>query len=630
MKAFLTLHSIVGRPLLAVALLLSLLTLTDSLLAQTGDHDDQPVQIIDGVLDAQQMVSYQLPDLNAGDTLFVYVESLSGNLDPFVGLADSGITLEQVETELTVARQTAAAQGTDRNLAITTVLDTLFLVHDDDGGRGYDAAFQYTLPASASYTLVLSSSYARSTFGGYRLFIGLNAPDVLTGQVAATGQTLAVPGETNPPAGFAIEEVVGTLSPDSGLDVFQLQPFRAGETLYVYAEVTEGDARPRVALQDFVGKSLRFVSVPAEANSITFEYTFPEAVSGMQLFVAPGSAATGSYRLLIGANAPEVLTGTAEPTERRLIAAPTEVLTWLHIDQISGVDQRNENFTVVGSLFLRWNDPRRAFRPDDCECAVQSYFDDDFNLFTHAGDGITWPDYIIFNQQGRRETQFRGAVVASDGTVTYTERFTITLQAPDFDFRLFPFDSQTFFLRINLLLNATQYVFVPDTAQFSLGEQLGEEEWGFRAFDPVVTTDGGVSQLSLQFEAGRNSTYYGFRVLFPITLIIVVTWVTFFIGDFAKRVDVVVANLLVFVTFNFTVSNDLPRLGYLTLLDTVLISTFAVTSLIIVLNVYLQWLRRHDRDQQAAQIDRVAIWAYPLGFFALNALLIISYVVVIN
>lgn len=599
------------------------------ILAQAEENRSPQVQNFEGSLEIDQAIKYVLPDLHVGDVLYIYVSTVSGNFDPFIGVADPDVTLTDVEGEIGASAQAATASGSDPIVAIDAALERVFLSSNDDGGTGYDAALSFNVPDNGDYALVLRSSFAHRTFGAYSLLIGLNAPGVLSGVAESTGATLAVVADTTQPIGIAIQEITDTLSMDAGPDVFHLNRFSAGDTLYVYVEATEGDLHPIVLLQDFVGKSIRSTNIKGDSDTVTFEYTFTEDAAGYQLILSPTSATTttsGSYLLLVGVNEPEVLTGTAEPTDQQVFELPTLVSIWLEIDQVSNVDQRDENFTVVGSLYLRWNDPARAFRPDECGCAYQAYFGDDFNEFTRPDESVTWPEFVIFNQEGRRETQLRGAAIASDGTVTFTERFTVILQAPDFDFRLFPFDSQVFYIRIDMLYNDDRYVFVPAEERMSLGNQPSEEEFIFQAIKPSVQSEDGVSRFILRLESNRNITYYLFRVILPIVLIIIVTWVTFFLGDFVKRVDVAGANLLVFVAFNFTVSDDLPRLGYLTLLDTLLISTFAVTSLIIVLNVYLQWLTKHHQEARAQRLDRVAIWGFPLGFVVLNALLILFFV----
>lgn len=585
------------------------------------------VQVIEGTLETNQAIKYLVPDLSAGDILYAYVDTLSGNFDPFMGIANGDVTLDSMSSETIAAVQAATSGDTDPIAAIEDALARVFLTTDDDGGIGYDAALSFIVPEDGDYALVLRSSYAKATFGTYRLLVGVNAPDVLNGEADSTGDILAVTAETTDPIGVAVQEVTKFLTPETSIDVFRLEHLSAGDTLYVYMETIENEPQLRVMLQDFVGKHIRSAHTGGAAGSVSFEYTLPEDASDYQLIVSAGSAPeelSSSYRLLIGVNAPSVLAGAAEPSGRPVIALPTEVLIWLEIDQITSVNQPDENYSIVGALYLRWNDPQRAFRPDECHCAYQSYFDDDFNEFTRVG--ATWPEYVMFNQQWRRETQLRGAVVASDGTVTLTERFTVILQAPDFDFRMFPFDSQTFYFRIDMLFNDDRYVLVPVADRVAFGSQLGEEEFVFHSIEPSVRSENSISRFALRFEAKRNFTYYAFRVLLPIGLILLVTWVTFFLGDFVKRVDVAGANLLVFVAFNFTVSDDLPRLGYLTLLDTLLISTFVVTSLIIVLNVYLQWLTKHHQGDQVHRIDRIAIWAFPLGFAVLNVLLILFFV----
>ena len=177
----------------------------------------------------------------------------------------------------------------------------------------------------------------------------------------------------------------------------------------------------------------------------------------------------------------------------------------------------------------------------------------------------------------------------------YLERFSTLLQAPDFDFSEFPLDAQAFFIRIDLLAPEWLFSFREIEGYSEVGEELGEEEWVATGHTTPISQGAiykrPVSRFNVEFIAKRHVEDYIFRILLPLCVIISVSWVLFFLEGYAKRVDAAGANLLLFIAFNFTVSRDLPRLGYLTFLDTLLISAFLVTAVVLILSVYL---RRQD------------------------------------
>ena len=262
--------------------------------------------------------------------------------------------------------------------------------------------------------------------------------------------------------------------------------------------------------------------------------------------------------------------------------------------------------------------PQAGLQPRFLQLPFKLFTQKDFDKFI-ALTGGNWPEFTLFNQQNNRWTQNRLVVVEPDGHAIYFERFTTTFQAPDFNFRQFPFDTQQFFIRVDSHFGE-DFVLFSDLAEFTeVGDPLGEEEFYVTDSDTQVTsetaTTGNIaSRYSFRFVAKRHLAFYILRIFVPLGLILLVSWFTFFLRDYTKRIEATSANLLVFVAFNFTIGGDLPRLGYLTFMDAILVAAFAFSVFVVVYNVFLKWLELTDREARAHGIDRYMIWLYPLGY----------------
>ncbi len=302
--------------------------------------------------------------------------------------------------------------------------------------------------------------------------------------------------------------------------------------------------------------------------------------------------------------------------------APLQVAVGIKINQVTFVDQKSENFGVVATIRMQWKDPAFAFDQDE--------YGRDYRLMTGASLAefanavpTVIPRFVVENQQGRRHEQEALAVVQSDGRIEYFERSSYNLQAPYFDFRQYPFDTQKFFLEIVSVNPIDLIEFFPLEEQSGLGDKLGEEEWLLENARLEISKIIGLSGLesskvALGFSGHRHLDYYIYRIFVPLLVLIAVAWATFFLGEYRKRIEVAGANLLVFVAFNFAISGDLPRLGYATFLDFMLLWMFVITGSIIVFNVALRRLKVAGQESLAQSIDNHMIkWIYPLVYLVI-------------
>jgi hypothetical protein len=595
---------------------------------------NRSIQEMSGSLEGGGQIIYTLSDLKKGDTLFAYMTSTGGNLDPLLGIAKN---LQKADIHPADILKAVSASPQDLVTAITQSADNRFLAWDDDSGSGFDASLQFRVPADGTYFIFAESALTNQnldalepgfTLGSFRLLLGLDTPEVAENIGESTGQPFATIDEKYIKRHDQVQQLDVMLSEDKRLTFRRLKKLQPGDLISARLESMNGSPVPQLYLTDFGSKPLMFGKADKVGDSVLLSYRSLTGGDGLMLYVDASNIVSlpnkTGFRLIVGINAPEVLEGKAVARGIPVFQQSRSVQIRLWVDQIANVDQQKENFSVVGSLELIWQDPAFAFSPDKCKCSVKKMRLNDLESFG-AENEILLPNFFFSNQQGNRWKQGENVIIEPSGRTTYNERFTVTLQEPSFDFRAYPFDHQIFNISVDLVLATEAFLFENvDQPYNALGDQLGEEEWSVINYDQKIESvtmskNFENSRFTMSMQVERHLNYYIVRILIPLCLIISISWFIFFLKDYGRQLEVASGNLLVFVAFNFAISNDLPRLGYLTLLDRVILTSFSSTAIVVLISVYQKRLEAKGKKELASKIDNVVLVSYPLVYVVLIA-----------
>jgi hypothetical protein len=395
------------------------------------------VQELHGTLSPGQVDVYRLNNLKQGEKIDLLMQTTSGNLDPLLAIVPVYTDLTNLFTSYSAAVKSLIATSPQPLLDLPALRDKTFLAWDDDSGPGYAAAVEFSAPVDGDYYLLAApslSSAGRQTGGSYRLLAGKNSAGVLDGTSVPNGATLVVPDQAAM-ASPLVQELTGSLNQDKPSTFVNLAPLKMGDTLYVNLQATSGGLKPVVVLRDYGHKPVRVANLTGGSSTASFQQAFPEGGENFFLEInstPPGGQQTsGDFRLQVGVNAPEVLTGQAQPNSESVLQLPIPVQVGLKLQQIVAINQQDEIMNDVGTLKLEWTDPALAFNPDECDCYSKQYTENSFAKFLEDVKG-KWPDFTFFNQQGNRWTQNRLIEIESNGHVTYLERFSTDFQL-DFD-----------------------------------------------------------------------------------------------------------------------------------------------------------------------------------------------------
>ena len=123
-----------------------------------------------------------------------------------------GVDFKTLGQKFLAEVEQARASGRDLLSVAPEMLAELSLAWNDDASSGYAAAMTFNVPTDGDYGLVVRSTLAGPTYGGYRLIVGLNAPEVLSGEAKDAGRRLAFLDRKASRLDVTVQEVRG-LSP---------------------------------------------------------------------------------------------------------------------------------------------------------------------------------------------------------------------------------------------------------------------------------------------------------------------------------------------------------------------------------------------------------------------------------
>ncbi|XP_035515396.1 glycine receptor subunit alpha-3-like [Morone saxatilis] len=233
------------------------------------------------------------------------------------------------------------------------------------------------------------------------------------------------------------------------------------------------------------------------------------------------------------------------------------------------------------NIFLRqqWSDPRLAYA---------EYPDDSLDLDPSMLDSIWKPDLFFANEKGAHfhevTTDNKLLRIFKNGNVLYSIRLTLTLSCP-MDLKNFPMDVQTCIMQLesfgytmnDLIFEWQENGPVQVAEGLTLPQFILKDESDLRYCTKHYNT-GKFTCIEVRFHLERQMGYYLIQMYIPSLLIVILSWVSFWINMDAApaRVALGITTVLTMTTQSSGSRTSLPKEGEVH--ESRLTSTAAVTS----------------------------------------------------
>lgn len=248
---------------------------------------------------------------------------------------------------------------------------------------------------------------------------------------------------------------------------------------------------------------------------------------------------------------------------------PTKVKVHMYVNSFDSIRESSMDFSMNFIITQKWNDPRLEFKTGSAEA---------LELDTLNMKEIWVPDLYFANE---KEANFHDVTVPNkmmhlypDGTVQYRIRLTMTATCP-MKLEKFPLDVQTCSIYIK------SFVYTPDNVVFEWENGTAvthnkDMELSQFTIDNITFgkcfrdyEENNFTCISTSFHLQRKYAYYMLHAYLPSTLIVVISWLSFWLPteSTAARISLSSLTILTMITQRQSNSGNLPPVSYIKAID---------------------------------------------------------------
>ena len=305
-----------------------------------------------------------------------------------------------------------------------------------------------------------------------------------------------------------------------------------------------------------------------------------------------------------------VTSATAANYGRPLAAeGPTEVNISVFVLDVDEVSSAGQSFDANIYIELRWKDPRLAHdNPHEISLDLKEVWNPRIHFVNQQKIWLTFPEIVE---------------VLPDGEVVYRQRVWGSFSQP-LALRDFPFDRQVF----NIQLGSVGYgpeevkLISPQGSRTGIAERFSLADWdildwtvNIASFAPSQKDDT-FSGYTLSMEAKRRYGYFIIKVIIPLFLIVMMSWVVFWMDpkESGSQISVAITTMLTLIAYRFAVGADLPKVSYLSRLDYLILGATLLVFASLIEVVFTSTYAKIGQLDRARAIDRWARILFPLIF----------------
>ncbi len=292
---------------------------------------------------------------------------------------------------------------------------------------------------------------------------------------------------------------------------------------------------------------------------------------------------------------------------------PTVIRLGVLFADVTGIDDISQS--LEGDFIVRrsWTDPRL----------------DGLAGCRFARSAVWFPITDVMNSSQLRKTRGEMAMdqvrIEEAGRVSYVQRFFGSI-ATYHQLDRFPFDSHRMRIRMTTLDYPSDQVRLElDTEFTAVADLLNIPDWTIKGLESEIVTgtvpefDATYSILHLDLLASRNSQYYVWKIMLPLMLIVLMSFVVFWISPdrFGPQIGLAATSMLTLIAFQFALTTMLPRLSYFTLMDELILGSTLLVFGSLVEATLTAVLVTRDRTELALRIDHICRWVFPMALAAL-------------